>query len=54
VEADRAMGDRLGVKSTPCILVVTQSNWVAVASPDQLDNILDDAIAKTGGQVPGV
>ncbi|HEY4381022.1 MAG TPA: thioredoxin domain-containing protein [Acidobacteriaceae bacterium] len=54
VEADRAMGDRLGVKSTPCILVVTQSNWVAVASPDQLDNILEDAIAKTGGQVPGV
>jgi protein-disulfide isomerase len=47
VESDRALGDRLGVKSTPCIIVVTQSQWLPVANPDQLDLVIDGALAQT-------
>jgi protein-disulfide isomerase len=44
VETDRALGDRLGVHSTPCIFVVTQSRWVPVADINQLDSIIDGAL----------
>jgi protein-disulfide isomerase len=49
VESDRALGDRVGVKSTPCIFVVTQTRWVAVPYSDigRLDRYIDDAIAPT-------
>jgi hypothetical protein len=49
VESDRALGDRVGVKSTPCIFVVTQNKWVAVPYSDiaRLDRYIDDAIAPT-------
>jgi protein-disulfide isomerase len=48
VEADRALGDRLGVSSTPCIIVVTQTGFVPVAysNIDQLGQIVKDAVAK--------
>jgi protein-disulfide isomerase len=48
VESDRALGDRVGVKSTPCIFVVTQNNWVAVPYSDiaHLDRYIDDMIAQ--------
>lgn len=51
VESDRALGDRLGVSSTPCIIVVTQTGFVPVAYADigQLGQIVSDAVAKTGG-----
>jgi len=48
VESDRALGDRLGVHSTPCIIVVTQNKWVAVADPSQLYRIVDAALAENG------
>jgi protein-disulfide isomerase len=49
VEADRALGDRLGVSSTPCIIVVTQSGFVPVAYSNigQLNQIVSGAVAKT-------
>jgi protein-disulfide isomerase len=50
VEADRAMGDRLGVKSTPSIFVVTQSKWVPITDLSQLDSTLEDALAQTGSR----
>jgi protein-disulfide isomerase len=50
VESDRALGDRLGVHSTPCIFVVTQSKWVPIVDLNQLDRILDEALAQTSGQ----
>jgi protein-disulfide isomerase len=50
VEADRAMGDRLGVKSTPSIFVVTQSKWVPIVDLGQLDSTLEDALAQTGSR----
>jgi Thioredoxin len=48
VESDRALGDRVGVKSTPCIFVVTQNNWVAVPYSDiaHLDRYIDKMIAQ--------
>jgi protein-disulfide isomerase len=49
VESDRALGDRLGVASTPCIIVVTQTGFVPVADIGQLGRIVHDALAQTGG-----
>jgi hypothetical protein len=49
VESDRALGDRLGVSSTPCIIVVTQTGFVPVAYSNigQLGQIISDAVAKS-------
>jgi protein-disulfide isomerase len=49
VESDRALGDRLGVSSTPCIIVVTQTGFVPVAYSNigQLGQIVKDAVAKS-------
>lgn len=49
VEADRALGDQLGVASTPCIIVVTQTGFVPVAYANigQLGQIVSDAVAKS-------
>ncbi|MGA1982772.1 MAG: thioredoxin domain-containing protein [Acidobacteriaceae bacterium] len=51
VEADHALGDRLGVASTPCIIVVTPTGFVPVAYSDidQLGRIVHDALTQTGG-----
>lgn len=50
VESDRALGDQLGVASTPCIIVVTQTGFVPVAyaNIDQLGQIVSDAVTKSG------
>jgi protein-disulfide isomerase len=49
VESDRALGDRLGVASTPCIIVVTQTGFVPVpySNIGQLNQIVSDAVAKS-------
>jgi len=46
VEADRALGERLGVQYTPSISVVTQHEWVHVTEIDDLYATIDDLIAK--------
>jgi protein-disulfide isomerase len=48
VEADRALGDRLNVRSTPCIIVVTETGWTPIAKVSQLDEVIDQALAQTG------
>ncbi len=52
VEADRALGDRVGVRSTPCIFVVTQNKWVAVpySGVGDLGKFIDAALAESGGK----
>jgi protein-disulfide isomerase len=47
VDADRDMGDRLNVHSTPCIFVVTQNKWVHVDDLNQLNQLIDAALAQT-------
>jgi len=55
VKADRALGDRLGIRSTPCIFVVTQTKWMPVVDVRHLDEIVDKAMAATkDGTVAGV
>jgi protein-disulfide isomerase len=47
VQADRAIGDHLGIHGTPCIFVVTQKRWVQVADMSQLYHTIDVALAET-------
>jgi protein-disulfide isomerase len=47
VESDRALGNRLGVHSTPCIIVVTEKKWIPVADVRQLDRVIEMAFAQT-------
>jgi len=47
VEADKAVGDRLGVQYTPSISVVTQHEWVHVTEIDSLYATIDELLAKT-------
>jgi len=49
VQADRALGDRLGVQRTPCIFVVTEHSWKHVEDVSQLSQTIDAALAETAG-----
>jgi protein-disulfide isomerase len=46
VEADRTVGERLGVQYTPSITVVTQHEWVHVTEIDALYATIDELMAK--------
>jgi len=46
VAADRALGERLGVPSTPCIFVVTEHGFAYVADVSQLYQTIDAAMAE--------
>jgi protein-disulfide isomerase len=50
VTSDRALGDRIGIHSTPCIFVVTQNSWTPIADVDQLDRTIEAALAQTGAR----
>jgi protein-disulfide isomerase len=52
VKSDRALGDRLNVRATPCIFVVTQSKWVHVNDINQLYHTIDLALAQTSAPAP--
>ena len=54
VLADHALGDRLNVRSTPCVIVVTQKSWVSVpfANIKQLDHTVEMAMAETAAPPP--
>ena len=54
VLSDRALGDRINVQSTPCVIVVSQKSWVSVPFADinQLDHTIDMALADTAAPVP--
>jgi len=47
VKADRALGDHMGVRHTPCIFVVTQKSWTQVVDINQLYRTIDIALADT-------
>jgi protein-disulfide isomerase len=47
VKADRAFGDQLNIRATPCVFIVTQNKWVHVEDMRQLYRTIDQAIAET-------
>jgi protein-disulfide isomerase len=50
VLADLALGDRVGVRRTPCILVVTANSFTQVLNPNQLAHTIDMALEETASQ----
>jgi hypothetical protein len=48
VNADHALGDRIGVRRTPCIFVVTDHSWTQIIDINQLRPAIDIAIAQSG------
>jgi len=51
VEADRTVGERLGVQYTPAIIVVTQHEWVHVTDISLLYQTIDQLEARVGAEV---
>jgi protein-disulfide isomerase len=49
VQADYALGERIGLSQTPTIWVVTPNKWVQVTDPTLLYQTIDTALAETGG-----
>jgi protein-disulfide isomerase len=47
VRSDRAFGENLGIRGTPCLFVVTQKRWVLVMDVAQLNHTIDAALAET-------
>ena len=52
VEADRTLGERLGVQSTPAIIVCTQHEWVHVTDISLLYQTIDELEAKVAAEAP--
>jgi hypothetical protein len=52
VEADRTLGDKLGVAYTPSIIVCTQKEWVHVTDVSLLYQTIDELKAKVGAEAP--
>jgi len=49
VQADYALGERIGLTQTPTIWVVTPKNWIQVTDVTQLYQTIDAAIAQSAG-----
>jgi protein-disulfide isomerase len=49
VEADCALGRRVGVAHTPTLVVATAHHWIEVTEPDQLYAAIDRAEAEVNG-----
>jgi protein-disulfide isomerase len=52
VEADRTLGDRLGVQYTPAVIVCTQKEWVHVTDVSLLYQTIDELEAKVRAEAP--
>jgi protein-disulfide isomerase len=52
VQVDKALGEKLGVYYTPCIIVCTQHEWVHVTDPSLLYQTIDELEAKAGAAPP--
>ena len=52
VEADRTLGDKLGVQYTPSIIVCTQHEWVHVTDISLLYQTIDELEAKVAAEAP--
>lgn len=48
VEADRALGEKVGLQHTPTIFVCTAHEWVQVTNVDDLYQTIDELEAKAG------
>jgi protein-disulfide isomerase len=53
VDADHAIGDKVGLTQTPTIIVVTNRGWIQVQDINQLDTAIDTAIASTKNEPAG-
>jgi protein-disulfide isomerase len=47
VKSDRALGDRIGIRGTPCVFVVTRTSWTLVSDISQLNRTIQLALAQT-------
>jgi hypothetical protein len=52
VNADKALGEKLAVYYTPCIIVCTQKEWVHVTDVSLLYRTIDALIARAGPDAP--
>lgn len=52
VEKDVALGDKLGLRETPTIVVVTPRGWIQVKDVSDLYQAIDQAEATVGGATP--
>ncbi|MGA2436937.1 MAG: thioredoxin domain-containing protein [Acidobacteriaceae bacterium] len=52
VEADRTLGEKLGVEYTPSIVVCTQKEWVHVTDIQYLYSTIDELEAKVKAETP--
>ena len=52
VQADYALGERIGLTQTPTIWVVTQKNWIQVTDVNQLYQTIDAALAEANTAAP--
>lgn len=52
VDADKALGEKLGVYYTPCIIVCTQHEWVHVTDVSLLYQTIDELEAKVAAEGP--
>ncbi len=48
VQADKALGERIGINHTPTIIVCNQSSWVQVTRTDYLYQTIDEMLAGAG------
>jgi hypothetical protein len=52
VNSDKAMGEKLAVYYTPCIIVCTQHEWVHVTDVSLLYQTIDALEARAGADAP--
>jgi hypothetical protein len=52
VQADRTLGDRIGISQTPTIWVVSQKSWVQVTDMNQLYSAIDAMEAQVAQSTP--
>jgi protein-disulfide isomerase len=52
VQADRTLGDRIGISQTPTIWVVSQKNWVQVTDMNQLYATIDTMESQVAQNTP--
>jgi protein-disulfide isomerase len=48
VDADKALGEKLGLMETPTLVVVTPKGWIQVKDVSMLDQAIDQAMAMMG------
>jgi hypothetical protein len=54
VNADHALGDRIGVRRTPCIFVVTDHSWTQILDINELYSTIDIALAQSNAPSVGL